>query len=310
MHRRNAAWVWLCVLCVPALVGSCGDDEDSAALRAFEKEELTWRQEREWEMTSPTSWLTIAGLFWLEEGSNTFGTDPGNDIVLPEGSASSAAGRFELEGATVRVVAAPGVPVTMDGRAISDTVLASDETGRPDVVALNDLRMWVIERGGRYAVRLRDFNAPRYKNFSGLKFYPVDESYRVRGVYTQFPRPRPVLVPTMTGTEATMVSPGYVTFHLGEEHIRLDVFEAGLDSTKLFIVFKDGTSGSETYGACRFLVAEIRDDGGVDLNFNRAYNPPCAYTPYATCPLPPKRNELSVRIEAGEKMYETSHEAH
>ncbi|HUV37074.1 MAG TPA: DUF1684 domain-containing protein [Patescibacteria group bacterium] len=290
------------------LVCSCsGRDQEPGGFAELEKEELKWRQEREWSMTSPTSWFTIAGLFWLEEGDNTFGTGPERDIILPEGSAPPVAGTFVLREGAVRVIPAEGVEITMGGNAIGDTVLHSDDRDQASVIALNDLRMWVIKRGDRYAIRLRDFNAPRFKNFKGLKFFPVKEEYRIRGDYNRFPRPKMVMVPTVVGTEAAMVSPGYVIFRLGEGNIWLDAFEAGLDSTKLFIIFKDGTSGTETYGACRFLVADILDDGSVDLNFNRAHNPPCAYTPFATCPLPPRRNELSVRIEAGEMVYEESH---
>lgn len=310
MHLRGAIFGWIALIVSMVLVCSCGGEDDTAAREAFEKEELQWRQEREWSMTSPTSWLTIAGLFWLEEGDNTFGTNPDIDIILPEGSAPPVAGRFVLHEGSVRVIPARGVSIILGGKAITDTVLTSDEAGQPGVIAINDLRMWVIKRGEQHAIRLRDFNSPRLKNFKGLQFYPVREEYRIRGVYDRFSSPRGVMVPTVIGTKAAMVSPGYVTFRLGEENIRLDAFEAGLDSTKLFIIFKDGTSGSETYGACRFMVADIKDGGSVDLNFNRAYNPPCAYTPYATCPLPPLRNELSVRIEAGEKNYADTHEPH
>ena len=294
-----------------ALICSCGGrEEESAEHAALVKEELQWRQEREWSMTSPTSWLTIAGLFWLEEGGNSFGTDPGNDIVLPEGSAPPIAGRFALNGDSVRVIPADGVTITMGKTAIGETVIASDDGKQPSIIALNDLRMWVITRGDRRAIRLRDFNAPRYKGFSELEFFPVKEEYRIRGAYQRFPSPRMVMIPTIVGTQAAMVSPGYVTFRLGDEEIRLDAFEAGSDKSTLFIIFKDGTSGVETYGACRFLLADILDDGSVDLNFNRAYNPPCAYTPFATCPLPTLRNELTVRIEAGEKMYGDVHGPH
>lgn len=308
MQPRSATIGLLGIILSLMLVCSCGDrKEEPAALTALENEEMAWRQEREWELKSPTSWLTIAGLFWLEEGDNTFGTDPGQDIVLPEGSAPPVTGTFVLRDGVVRVIPADGVTITMGGAAIGDTVLASDENGQPSTIAFNDLRMWVIRRGEQYAIRLRDFNAPRFKNFEGLEFFPVKEEFVIRGAYTRFPRPMMLTVPTVTGANAVLVSPGYVTFRLGEEHVRLDAFEAGPDSTRLFIIFKDGTSGTESYGACRFMLADIKDDGSVDLNFNRAHNPPCAYTPYATCPLSPRRNELTVRIEAGEKMYGNPH---
>jgi uncharacterized protein (DUF1684 family) len=308
MQQGIAPFRYLVFMISLVLVYSCSSrDEKSAEYASFEKAELQWREERNWRMKSPTSWLTIAGLFWLEEGENTFGTVPEVDIRLPEGSAPPVAGAFIIHDGTVHVVPERGVTITMGDTLSGETVLTPDDGGEPSVIALGDLRMWVIKRGDRYAIRLRDFNAPRFENFEGLQFFPVREEYRVRGTYHPFSSPRPVVLATVIGTEALMVSPGYVTFRIHEEELRLDAFEAGLDSTKLFILFKDGTSGAETYGACRFLTADILEDGSVDLNFNRAHNPPCAYTPYATCPLPPSRNELSIRIEAGEKNYGDVH---
>jgi uncharacterized protein (DUF1684 family) len=308
MQKRRATFKRIVPMLAVVIVLSCGGGEEKQDEQlTFEMDEIRWREERGWSMMSTTSWLTIAGLFWLEEGENTFGTGAVNAIRLPEGSAPAEAGVFELREGIIRVIPADGVAITMKGTAIGETQLTSDGAGKPDIIALNDLKMWVLMRGDRYAIRLRDFNAPRLKNFKGLEFFPIKEEYRIRGEYHPFPAPRQVMVPTIIGTEAVMVSPGYITFGLAERHLRLDAFEAGNDPNKLFIVFKDRTSGAETYGACRFLTAEILDDDGVDLNFNRAHNPPCAYTPYATCPLPPRRNELSVRIEAGEKMYGTAH---
>lgn len=308
MQKGTLPFRYLGLMISLLFVYSCsGRDEKSPEYDSFEKAELQWREERDWSMRSPTSWLTIAGLFWLEEGENTFGTGPEVDVRLPEGSAPPAAGTFVVRDGDVHVVPESGVAITMGDTLSGDTVLTPDDRGEPSVIALGDLRMWVIKRGDRYAIRLRDFNAPRFKNYEGLQFFPVKEEYRVRGAYHPFSSPRPVVLATIVGTEALMMSPGYVTFRIHEEELRLDAFEAGLDSTKLFIIFKDGTSGTETYGACRYLTADILEDGSVDLNFNRAHNPPCAYTPHATCPLPPARNELSVRIEAGEKIYGDTH---
>jgi uncharacterized protein (DUF1684 family) len=187
--------------------------------------------------------------------------------------------------------------------------LASDAGGGQDVIELGELRMWVIERGGRFAIRLRDFNAARYKNYKGLKFYRPREELRVKAEYVPFEIPKILKLATMVGTEAEMISPGYLTFRLDGRDLRLDVFGEP-ESNELFIILRDETSGDETYGACRYMTASLLEDGAVDLNFNRAHNPPCAYTPYATCPLPPPQNELPVRIEAGEKRYTKGHVAH
>lgn len=287
---------------------SCGGSERTRdELSAFKKAELEWREECDQGMKKPTSWLTIAGLFWLDEGENTFGTGSENDIRLPEGSAPSYAGIFTLQKEGIKVVAAEGAGITYNDSIIEAMMLQSDAEGKPDVIQLNDLKMWVIKRGDRYAIRLRDLNAPRYRNYHGLKFFPPREEYRVRAAFVPFPEPKTVKLATVVGTETEMPSPGYLEFRIGKKELRLDVFGEDPESKNLFIIFKDRTSGRETHGACRFLASRVLDDGSVDLNFNRAYNPPCAYTPYATCPLPPQQNELSVPIKAGEKQYEKGH---
>ena len=280
----------------------CAKQEDPAFVEA----EMSWRAERDESMKSETSWLTIAGLFWLEEGKNSFGTGEEVDIRLPVGSAPEEAGSFGLRDGIVTVFSHRSAELTCEGEDITRKVLKSDQEGRPDIISLNDLRMWVIVRGGRHAIRLRDFNAPRYTEYTGLDFYEPKGAYKIKGRFIPFDEPQTVTVGTVIGTESEMSSPGYVEFEVKEIPCRLDAF-GNAESKRLFFVFRDGTSGEETYGASRFMGAEIMEDGSVDMNFNRAYNPPCAYTPYATCPLPPLQNNLTVRIEAGEKMYPGHH---
>ena len=254
-------------------------------------------------MREPTSWLTIAGLFWLEEGENTFGTDDGNAVRLPEGSAPAYAGTFVLKQGSVVVAAAEEATITCNDSAVTVKTLRSDAEGRPDILALAELRMWIIERGGRLAVRLRDHEAKRFRDYRGLDFYPPKAAYVVPAFFVPFPQPKLVKLATVVGTEAEMRSPGYMQFVIDGTNLRLDVFGDNAGDTKFFIIFKDETSADETYGACRFMAVEANAEGTFELNFNRAYNPPCAYTPYATCPLPPPQNHLSIRIEAGEKNY-------
>jgi uncharacterized protein (DUF1684 family) len=273
----------------------------------FVQAELQWRSERDQQMRSPTSWLTIAGLFWLEEGEHTFGTDPKNEIRLPEESAPAFAGTFILHDDVVKVVHAGDTEMTIEGRRINEQVLTSDASGKPDVIELNDLKMWVIKRGDRLAIRLRDLNAAPYKEYTGLEFFPPRAKYKLNASFTPYSPSKSQVLSTMVGTTTEMEVPGYLTFQIDGREYRLDAFRDYPESKDLFIIFKDGTSGMETYGASRFMDAEILEDGTVDLNFNRAYNPPCAYTHYATCPLPPPQNILTVRIEAGEKKYAKSH---
>ena len=276
-----------------------GEDE-----QAFIQDELAWREKRDKEMRPPTSWLNIAGLFWLKEGENRFGTSEKNSIKLPKASDPPFAGSFLLDNGTVTVTAEQGTELKIEGHIIHKSTLKGDDTGKPDVVELNDLRMWVIKRFDRSAIRLRDLNHLPFKNYTGLDFYPPTEKYKLEAEFHSFPEPKKVEVGTAIGENTEMNSPGYVTFKIDGKFYRLDAF-SGKPKT-LFFIFGDDTNGKETYEASRFMEADIMADGKVDLNFNRAYNPPCAYTPYATCPLPPPQNQLKTSILAGEKKYPDS----
>jgi len=273
--------------------------------KSFIKKELAWRENRDKRMRLQTSWLNVAGLFWLVEGENSFGTNPLNKIKLPQGSAPSSAGKFIFYKGKITVVANQGVELKAQDKPITQKILKGDDSGRPDIIALNDLRMWVIKRGDQYAIRLRDLNALAYKNYKGLDFFPPSKKYKIIADFVPYPDPKKVTLDTIIGTETEMTSPGYVKFFIDGQEYSLEAFSGG--SKSLFFIFKDETNGKETYEASRFMVSDVLDNGKVDLNFNRAYNPPCAYTPYATCPLPPPQNYLKVRIEAGEKKYPGSH---
>jgi uncharacterized protein (DUF1684 family) len=281
-----------------AEAGVGGENED------FIKGEMKWREERDKSMRSPTSWLTIAGLYWLDEGENSFGTDKTNTLVLPSRSAPDFCGTFILEEDKVRIVTAKGAGIKIENEEIKEKILTGDNQGKPDILELNDLRMWVIKRGDRFAIRMRDFNAPAFKKYEGLDFFPPNETFRINGNFVPYDKEKIIEVTTVAGTTAEMVSPGYILFTMDGKKHRLEAFKADETNTTLFIIFKDLTNGKETYEKGRFMIANVLDNGKVNLNFNRAYNPPCNYTPYATCPVPPpEANWLKVRIEAGEKAY-------
>jgi hypothetical protein len=267
---------------------------------SFRTELEAWQRRREASIAAENGWLSVVGLFWLKEGENTVGTKPGSDIQLPPGSAPESVGVFRLSGGTVTFETSPGVSVLIDGKAARRGSMRPDTSGRPAELRVLDLMLTVIERGGLLAVRLRDRNSEARRNFHGLRFFPANERYRVAARFVPYNPPGKVAVPNVLGRVEEEPSPGYAVFKLdGHEH-RLDALESG-DS--LFFIFKDGTAGRETYPAGRFLYTPKPLRGEVVLDFNRAINPPCAYTPYATCPLPPKQNQLDVRIEAGELNY-------
>ena len=273
----------------------------------FIKEEMEWRVNRDKRMRSSTSWLTIAGLFWLEEGESSFGAASSNKIILPSGSAPPSAGKFIFKSGKIKVVANEGTDLKYEGKIIKEKVFKGDDAGKPDVVELAELRMWMIKRGDQYAIRLIDLNAPAYKNYKVLEFFPPRKKFKIEADFVTYPTPKTIPTATAIGTKEEMVSPGYIKFLIDGLEYRLDAFNGNEKNTKLFFIFSDETSGKETYGGGRFMYSDFLEKGKVDLNFNRAYNPPCAYTPYATCPLPLPQNILKVRIEAGEKTYPDGH---
>jgi uncharacterized protein (DUF1684 family) len=275
---------------------------------AYRAEVQKWRADREARLMADGGWLTVAGLFWLEEGQHRFGTDPAADIVLPEGSAPAKAGLFERKGDRVTVTLQPGVGGRVSGQPVAGVVaLRPDSSGASDVLEMGALSLNVIERGGRYGIRLKDRNNPARKSFTGLKWFDVKEDYRVEARWVPYPQPKPVKVPNVLGRSETMPSPGYAEFTLAGKVVRLDAVLEGPDAEELFIIFRDQTSGEQTYGAGRFLYADLPKGSTVVLDFNKAYNPPCAFTPYATCPLPPPQNRMPVRVEAGEMAYAKGH---
>jgi len=262
----------------------------------------SWRRDREERLLSDTGWLTLVGLFWLETGESRFGSDPSCELVFPE-PAPPVAGTLVYDGAEVRLRAEPGVELLIDGEPTTGKALADDSSGSAEVVWLDRLNFQIIARGGRHAVRLKDPESRVRREFGGLEFYPIDAAYELQAHLRRFEEPREVSLATVIETPATMVSPGIVEFSLGGEALSLEAFtESAEEGSPLFIIFKDTTSGTETYPAGRYLYAPVEGDT-VWLDFNKAYNPPCAFTPFATCPLPPLSNLLLLPIRAGEKGY-------
>jgi uncharacterized protein (DUF1684 family) len=272
---------------------------------AHRREIEAWQQARDVRLRADGGWLTLAGLFWLKPGANRFGADAQNDIVLPAHAAPAQAGVFTLDGARkiVTVEAAAGVAVTLGGQPVTRTALRSDAAGaEPDVLALGPLTMQVIDRQGHLGIRLKDSQSQTRREFTGLHYYPIDARYRVVARFVAHPRPVRITIPNALGFPETEPSPGYAEFELGGRTLRLDAVTETPGDRQLFFIFRDGTAGRTTYGSGRFLYADPpeKTGGPLILDFNKAYTPPCAFTPYATCPLPPAQNRLPVSIEAGE----------
>jgi len=268
---------------------------------AYQKSIEQWRQGYEAILRGDDGWLTVSGLFWMREGENSFGSAPENDVVLPA-PVPAHAGQFELHAGKTVVHVNPGVPVTMNGKPVETAELPPDS--KTERLHLGDVTFFVHQSAGRYGIRVKDKNSKLRKEFTGLHWFPVNETYRVTAHFVPYPAPKKVRIDIIDGNQDTTDLAGYVEFQLGGKTYRLDA-EQDEDTHGLFIVFRDLTGKTTTYPAARFLDTEPPANGTVELDFNKAYNPPCAYNPYATCPLPTPGNRLPIAIPAGEKRYHT-----
>lgn len=268
---------------------------DEAALQAF-------RAEREKVLLADNGWFTVAGLHFLNPGENKFGSDPLNDIVLEFADVPKQAGVITMDGNTVTIKAANGQTLTYNGKPVKDGPLRLSAQGRPaDLITYASTSFFLHFSGPRLAIRVRDQKAPLRTGFSGLKWYPANPALRVTGTFTPLAAPEVIQAPTILGDLEPFTVPGNVTVTVAG---RTQTMEAWKSGERLWFVFRDLTSADTTYPSARFLYTDAPTaDGKVVLDFNRAQNPPCAYNPWTTCPLPPSANKLPVRIEAGEKRY-------
>lgn len=271
---------------------------------AYRQEIQDWRKAREARLAAEGGWLTVIGLDWLEEGDNRFGSGPGHPVKFPDGKGPATAGVLRLAKGVVTVLPDPAAGITLDGQPLAERVLRTDADGKPDVLRLGSLAFHVIKRGDRFGVRLKDADAEARRTFKGVPAFPVQESAKVLGTFVPYDPPKAIAIPNVLGAVERMPCPGRVEFRFGGRKLSLEpVLEPG--SKELFFIFRDATSGRQTYPAGRFLYAEPAKDGKVLLDFNKAVNPPCAFTAFATCPLPPRQNWLPVAVRAGEKNYGT-----
>lgn len=262
-----------------------------------------WRVKHEAELKTESGWLTVAGLFWLKEGVNTIGTGSGFDIELTENFKQGKFGEINFQNGKALLKIENGVEALTSGTTVSEIELVSDEKGKPTLIQTGSQTFYLIKRVDRFGIRLKDKNNKELTNFTGLKWFPIDEKYRVEAEFEPFAEPKEVLIPNVLGGNFKMKSPGVLRFKLKGKKYTLEPVMEEEGSDELFIIFRDATSKTETYGAGRFLYTKKAENGKVLLDFNKAENPPCAYTAFATCPLPPPQNRLDAAIKAGEKRY-------
>jgi len=305
--NRVAVVVTFCVLSLLPISQGAGkaassvSAPDAAYVQSFEK----WKAEETDDLKQ--NWLPLAGLYWLKPGKNSFGTAQGNAVVFPKGPAH--AGEFDLEGKDVSVKLLSEAHATVAGKAVANAKLDADVSGHSTVIEMGSLRFHVIVRGERVGIRVKDLESAAVSNFKGMIFFPLDLNYRVTAAWEPSDGKKTIDVPNVLGDVTPVPVAGTVIFKINGQEQRLTAL-GGDPSKGLSFVFNDLTAKTDTYPGGRFLDTDAVTNGTVILDFNRAYNPPCAVTPYATCPLAPKENRLGVAIPAGEKFDKATHGHH
>ena len=288
----------LALACLGCLAATAVPEE-----RAEQARVEAWRAQRAASLTSESGWLTLTGLFWLREGRNSFGRDPDNALALDNPALAAHAGTFIVSGSSVRFEADPAAHITQAGAPVGALNLSPDTQGEPTPLESGSLRFFLIERAGHLGVRVRDLNNPHRLQFHGLDYFPVDAGWALQARFEPYTPARHLKIINILGMEDEAVSPGAVVFEKEGREWRLDTVLESPGDQELFIMFADATSGHETYGGGRFLYMPLPQAGVAHLDFNEAYNPPCALNDFATCPLPPPQNRLTLRITAGELKY-------
>ena len=271
----------------------------------YQAEIERWRTQRVERLKRDDGWLTLVGLSWLKPGDNPVGSGRANRVVLPAGKAPERAGSLVLSGGTVTARLEPGSGFIADGQAVTTVALKPDAApDGPTILRRGSVSFYVIVRGKRVGVRVKDSESEARRGFRGIENYAVDPRWRITARLDAYRPPREIAVPNVLGDVTQEPSPGVLVFEVGGREYRLEpVLEEG--EKDYFVIFGDQTNGHETYGGGRFLYVSPPDEKNrTVIDFNKAYNPPCVFSPYATCPLPPPQNKLPLRVEAGEKEYE------
>ncbi len=293
---RFLAWPVICfgLMVVLPAPGYTQNDDWRQSLQA-------WKHKRVENLKKPFGWLSLVGMEWLHKGRNPIGQAEDNRIRLGHGAAHI--GWFDYDGDTITFTPAADVDVKANGVAVTNTIpVATDQQDNTTRFTHDTFQFYVIERG-KPAVRIKDSQAPTRINFSGLEYFPADPAWRLQARFIPYTPPRSIEIVNVLGLLSKAPSPGAVEFEINGKIHRLDVIDEGGDD--YFVIFADRTNGRSTYGPGRFLSVSRSDASGHTwVDFNRAYNPPCAFTDYSTCPLPPPQNRLREFVTAGEKKYQ------
>jgi uncharacterized protein len=301
--RRAITTAVLVLVASGATAGLAADQTASRSLEA-------WRAARVAALTSDSGYLTLAGLYWLERPRSSFGRARSNTFALDHPAMPRRLGHFERDGDTVRFIAARRDSVFAGEAAVTRIDMRSDRGGPPTLLRHGPIEFFVIERSGQLGVRVRALDSPRRRDFPGIEHFDASDAWRLEARFEPYEPARQIPIMNVLGMEDDMPSPGAIVFEKDGREWRLDAIDEGPASDSLFVMFADATTGRESYGAGRFLYVERPRDGRVVVDFNRAYNPPCAFNEFATCPLPPPQNRLELAVTAGERKYPPAGVAH
>jgi len=295
---RTLSFVFL-IISLSVLLNGCNSStpvitDEAVYVKSIEE----WQHQRLERLKNKNGWLSLSGLFWLEEGENSFGSDAENDIVFPE-KANAFCGTLVLDSGSVTLRVAEGVDISVMDFLITEMELRDDHSENTTRLQQGDLAWYILKRGDRYGIRLRDHKHPRIDELDHIPSYPIQTSYVVEATLEPFDSPKVMNVATpVEGLTEEYECPGILNFKINGKALKLHPFTSG---NRYFLVIADETSGLDTYGAGRFMYTEPDSSGQIILDFNKAYNPPCAFSPFATCPMPPRENFMPAAIEAGEK---------
>jgi uncharacterized protein len=268
---------------------------------AYDKEIKDWCAKRVQALKAPDGWLNLVGLFWLHEGINPFGSGLGQQIVFPYKDLPGDAGYFARKGNTITLVVKNTDRIQIDGKPIQEALVFDTAMAKAPVMSYGSLRWTIIQRGEKIGIRLRNLQAPQVSTFKGTQRYPTNIAWKVKSTLVPPSEPTYIAITNVLGQTSQLPSAGKLEFFIGQKKYSLDAL---LEGEELFVLFADATNGASTYGSGRFMYAQKPGaDGTTILDFNKAFNPPCAFTRYATCPLPPRQNHLPIAVTAGEKNY-------
>lgn len=273
--------------------------------QAYKKEIEEWRQKRFTRLSSDQGWLTLCGFFWLNEGENKMGSDSTNLIIFPPSTSPAFAGSLFLDRGSIRMEASKQSEFLLNDSVVTAMVIQHDNDGNanPTILNLRALTIQVIKRGTQFAVRVKNRKNPPLLKFKGMEYFEINPEWRIEARFEPYVPAKIIPIATVINTVENDSCPGAIIFEKDGKEYRLDaVIERGSEQ-QLFIMFSDETAGKETYGLGRQVYTDLPHDNRLIIDFNKAYNWPCVFTPFATCPIPPRQNRLALRIDAGEKMY-------